>query len=89
MQRINTRDFKAHSGKYTDMALSEPVVIQKHRRDSVVIISYEAYSLLEQVVKELEDLKLSMQIKEIKASGGYINKEESVKRLMQMINDEE
>ena len=88
MQRINTRDFKAHSGKYTDMALTEPVVIQKHKRDSVVLISYNTYNLYEEKLQELEDLKLSMRISEIKQSGEYVNEQESINRLMQIINDE-
>lgn len=89
MHRVNTRDFKAHSGKYTDMALVEPVIIQKHNRDSVVLISCNAYKTFEAMKEELEDLKLVAKIKKIKESNDYIGGEEAINRLKQMANYEE
>lgn len=89
MQTVSTRDFKAHSGKYTDMALVEPVIIQKYNRYSLALISYKAFKEFEAMKDELEDLKLLSQIEKIKKSEDYVGGEEAIKRLQQMANYEE
>ena len=46
--RITASEFQKHFGRYHDKALQEPVVIKKHNRPSVVVVSYEEYERLKQ-----------------------------------------
>jgi len=46
MKRVSSAEFKKHSGRYQDMALSEPVAITKHDRPAFVLLSFEEFEKL-------------------------------------------
>ena len=46
---ISATDLNKHSGRVLNMALKEPVIIQKNEYNTAVILSYERF-------KELEDV---------------------------------
>ncbi|KZD01131.1 type II toxin-antitoxin system Phd/YefM family antitoxin [Oceanibaculum pacificum] len=43
---ITASEFQKHFGRYHDKALKEPVVIKKHNRPSVVVISIDEFERL-------------------------------------------
>lgn len=43
MPRITATEFQKNVGKYSDIALREPVHITSHGRDRLVVMSAEAY----------------------------------------------
>ena len=46
MQKVTSKDVAKSFGRFQDMALVEPVAIQKYGRDSVVMISAREYERL-------------------------------------------
>lgn len=46
MKSVSAAEFKKKTGTYQDMALSEPVMITKHERPALVLMSYAEYQKL-------------------------------------------
>lgn len=46
MKSVSAAEFKKRTGTYQDMALSEPVMITKHERPTLVLMSYAEYQKL-------------------------------------------
>lgn len=63
---ITASDFKNHYGEFFDKARLEPVIIQKHNRNSLIMVAYEVYQKLQDRLAELEEYKLSHEKEEIK-----------------------
>ncbi len=59
MQTQSARDAKYNFGRLIDIARAEPVVIEKHGRAVVVVLSVEEYERL----KELDSLEISKSAK--------------------------
>lgn len=57
MQRISSADLIRNFGRYSDVALSEPVLITKNGRERLVLLSAEEYNFLLQVLDAHEDAK--------------------------------
>ena len=53
MTTITASDFKKHYGEFFDKALTEPVIIQKHHRNSLVMIAFDVFEKLQNRVAEL------------------------------------
>ncbi len=49
---ISSREFHFHKGKYFEEAISEPVIIEKNGRPSIVIVSYKWYLEAEKLMRE-------------------------------------
>ncbi len=54
MQRISSTQFAKNPGRYIDLALSEPVTITKHGRETLVMIRPDEYKEFE-MLKALRD----------------------------------
>ncbi len=80
MLTIAATEFKKHYGEYVDDALTEPVIIQKYNRNSLVLVSYKEFSILEKIKEQYNDLILKLKMDEAK-KGEYVGKEEVVKML--------
>ena len=87
MATITASDFKKHYGEFFDKALTEPVIIQKHNRNSLVMVAFEVFQKLQNRVLELEEQKLVQEMDEIKRNGNFINGDEAVKRLTLMAQE--
>ena len=62
MVKASAADVAKNFGRYREIALTEPVVVQKHARDSVVMLSakeYERLSKLDRRVVAIEELSHS------------------------------
>lgn len=81
MTTITASDFKKHYGEFFDKALTEPVIIQKHHRNSLVMIAFDVFEKLQNRVAELEDYKLVQEMAEIKLNGNFISGDEAIKNL--------
>ena len=46
MVRVSATEFQRNFGRYEDRALVEPVTVSRHGRDSVVLISKDAFDRL-------------------------------------------
>jgi PHD/YefM family antitoxin component YafN of YafNO toxin-antitoxin module len=86
MTTIASSDFKKHYGKFFDAALKEPVIIQKHHRNSLVMMAYDLFQKLQTRVAELEDYKLVNEMAKIKKNGKFINGKEATDILKSMID---
>ena len=51
MTKVNATEFQQNIGKYTDLAQSGPIVVTRHRRDSLVLVNVREYERL----RALED----------------------------------
>ena len=43
MKKVTAKDFQKHFGLYQDYALRQPVIITKHGKERLVLMSYEDY----------------------------------------------
>lgn len=43
MKKVSAGEFRKNSGKYTDMALADPITITRHDRPSLVLLSFDTY----------------------------------------------
>jgi prevent-host-death family protein len=74
MKTINATEAKNRFGWYLQMSIAEPIFIEKNRRPSAVLLSFEEYEKL----KRLEDLYWAK--KALKAEKeGYLGEPESLK----------
>ena len=55
MEKLSARDAKYHFGRLIDLARAEPVVIEKHGRPVVVVISVEEYQRLREIENSCGD----------------------------------
>lgn len=85
MKIITASNFKKHYGEIFDRALQETVVIQKHNRNSLVMIAFEEFEKLKQRIAELEDYKLVQEMTKIKNKGIFVSGEEAINLLNAMI----
>jgi PHD/YefM family antitoxin component YafN of YafNO toxin-antitoxin module len=85
MTTIASTDFKKHYGEFFDAALKEPVIIQKHHRNSLVMMAYDLFQKLQARVAELEDYKLVHEMAEIKKNGKFVKGQEAIDMLTSMI----
>jgi len=46
MTRITATEFKNNIGKFSDVAMTEPVIVTSHERDRLVLISADEYRRL-------------------------------------------
>lgn len=83
---ITASEFKNHYGEVFDKARLEPVIIQKHHRNSLIMIAFEAYQKLQDRLAELEEYKLVQEMEFIKKSGQFIQGEEAIDKLKLMAN---
>lgn len=83
---IAATEFKEHYGEYLEKALTEPLVIQKHRHNSLVLLSYKKFHELEESQERLKDMVLKLQMDKMKDTGDYIEGEEAVLRLKAYAN---
>ena len=49
MKRLSARDAKYHFGRMIDLARAEPVIVEKHGRPVVVVLSVEEYERLQEI----------------------------------------
>lgn len=55
MKKVSAAEFKRKTGAYQDMALSEPVMITKHDRPTLVLLSYAEYQKLAGAAKKVSE----------------------------------
>jgi len=87
MTTITATDFKKHFGTFADEALKEPVIIQKHERNSLALMAFDYFMKLQNRLLELEDYKLVQEIAKIKKSGQFVSGNEAVEQLKSMIGE--
>ena len=71
MRKVTSKDVAKNFGQYQDLALAEPVTIQKYGRDSVVLISAREYERLrkrDRLALAIEELSES-EIRSISEAG--------------------
>ncbi len=76
MQTIAATKLKNKLGEVIDLARREPVMVQSHGRDIVVILDHAEFSRL----RQLEDSYWAQQAEEAKLSG-FLTPEETMARL--------
>lgn len=81
LQSIPTAEFIKHYGIYADDALKHPIIIQKHNRNSLVLVSYKEFDILEKIKEQYNDLLLKLKMDEVKKRDNYVGKEEVLKLL--------
>jgi prevent-host-death family protein len=54
---ISSRDFHQHTGKYMEESLTEPVIIERNGRPSVVLVSYKWYLEALKIMKVEKDAR--------------------------------
>ena len=86
LQSIATAEFIKHYGVYADDALTEPVIIQKYNRNSLVLVSYKEFDILKKIKEQYNDLLLKLKMDEAK-NGEYVDREE-VFKLLQSLNEQ-
>jgi PHD/YefM family antitoxin component YafN of YafNO toxin-antitoxin module len=84
---ITTNDFKQHYDEFFDKALTEPVIIQKNDRNSLVIVALDVFQRLQDRLAELEDYKLLQEMNEIKKTGTFVSSDEAVQHLTLLIQE--
>lgn len=65
MRRVSSTEFQRKVGLYQDLALREPLIVTRHGRDKIVVLSAEVYDRLKRRDREVlrveepstEDLK--------------------------------
>lgn len=87
MTTVTASDFKQHYGEFFDKALTEPVIIQKHNRNSLVMVAFEVFQRLQDRLAELEDYKLLQEMNEIKKTGTFVSGDEAVQRLTSLVQE--
>ena len=85
MTTITATDFKKHFGTFADEALKEPIIIQKHERNSLALMAFDYFIKLQNRLSELEDYKLTQEIAKIKKSGQFVIGDDAISRLKLMI----
>ena len=68
---ISATELNKHSGRVLNMALKEPVVIQKNEYPTVVILSYDRF-------KELEDVFWGKAAEAIETNATWLSADESL-----------
>lgn len=81
MRHVAATKFKEHYGAYLEEALLEPLVIQKHKRNSLVVLSYTRFHELEEIQEAFNDMILKLQMDQIKDVSEYLEGEKSTQRL--------
>lgn len=84
-QVVTASEFKKHYGQYSDTALREPVVIQKHNRNSLVVLSYEVFEKIQKDIQDLMDTKNIEELNKIKEAGMFTSGAEAIDRLNSLI----
>jgi PHD/YefM family antitoxin component YafN of YafNO toxin-antitoxin module len=85
MTIVSATDFKKHLGTFSDAALKEPVIIQKHERNSLALVAFDYLTKLQARVADLEDEKLLREIAKIKRDGEFVSGNEAIEQLKSMI----
>ena len=80
MTTVAATDLKNRFGKIMDMARREPVIVQSHGRDTVVILDHEEYERLQR----LEDAFWIARAEE-SAKSGYLGHEETMRRIKERL----
>lgn len=83
---VSASEFKKHYGELTDNALKEPVIIQKHHRNALVIMAFDLFESLQNRINELEDLRMIAEIRAAESGEIYSGKE-VVARLEAITNE--
>jgi len=83
MLLVAATEIKQRLGQYLETAQSEPVVIKKSGRPSIVMLSFSEYERLQMLEDALwgEKAKLAIQ-------GGFVGAEETTRRLQERLNAE-
>ena len=55
MTRVSATEFKNNIGSFSDLAMSEPVIITSHQRDRLVLLSADEYRRLTGVTEDITD----------------------------------
>lgn len=80
MLTVAATDVKNRFGQIIDQARKEPVMVQSHGRDSVVILDHEEFARL----RRLEDSYWGVRAMEA-AKSGFLTPEETMQRLQQRL----
>ena len=83
---VTSSEFKKHYGVFFDTALKGPVIIQKHHRNSLVMVAYDFFEKMQERILELEDYKLVQEMKEIKKNGQFLSGKKAIDKLTSLIN---
>jgi len=57
MRRVTTAELIRNFGTYSDIALSEPVIITKNGRERLVLLSVDQYNLFQHISDADQDAK--------------------------------
>lgn len=85
MTTFTASEFKNNYGEIFDKALKEPVIIQKHHRNSLVMLAFDMFEKLQQRVSELEEYKMVQEMAEIKRRNDFIEGDEAINRLTKIL----
>ncbi len=55
MTRVTATEFKNNIGAYSDTAMKEPVIITRHQRDRLVLMSADEYRRLTGITEDISD----------------------------------
>lgn len=80
MLTVAATEVKNKFGQIIDQARKEPVMVQSHGRDSVVILDHEEFGRLQR----LEDAYWGLRATEA-AKSGFLTPEETMQRLQQRL----
>lgn len=86
MRTIAATEFQKHYGEYVDNALNEPIIIERHSRKQLVLVSFKDFSQLEQIKQQYNDLLLKLKMDEAK-QGEYVSKDKVLDMLADISNN--
>ncbi len=81
MTTVGATEVKNRLGQVLEQARKEPVLVQTHGRDSVVILDHAEY----QHLRRLEDAYWLVRAEEA-AKGGFLSPEETMARISERLN---
>lgn len=81
MITVTATALKEHFGEYAEDAQREPVIIQRHSRNSLALVAYEYWARMQQRIAYLEDYKLSQEMADIRKNGKFVSGAEAISRL--------
>ncbi|MEO5350979.1 MAG: type II toxin-antitoxin system Phd/YefM family antitoxin [Magnetococcus sp. YQC-3] len=80
MKSISATEVKTHFGKFIEMSLIEPVIINRTGRSVAVILSFDEYNRL----TEIEDAYWGEKARKAEKEG-YIGEKESIKYIQDRV----